>query len=742
MLRKEINKLANSWTFKQAFVLCVLLYLWAMALMSAATSVVNNGAPATASACMFALLLPMFWLLVYRWYHVLSFFRSVRVAVTNMCFLALGAMIGVLIQQEDVSNPTPQGAVQELVALGELQSTDAMTQVSDDARLAYSDFKGFREAEAFFIYHLANNIGLRGLLGFDGEQAGDEEQIQEMLANLDTRLPEIEARFGEEKSIAIRSQSETGLRTRAKNSEIYQLEQRLNDSLFSLFVIADKLDMRRAYRSDWYAMMWTILFFGILSSLLRNGFKFLLKKTKWGFAVTHTGMLLIIIGGLIGRTTEIRGIVELNIGQNKSAYKSWSAEPLSFTYNPTFAEAGDPTFALQLDDFRADQHDVLDIIYVSSDGAGGFRTEFDLDEQPKLRVFEGLKQSYDYPVGNLRGDAAFSLEILEYAAQTTVVREQENVLDTIYLSSDGAGGFRRDTEFGEQPTLRVFEGLKQSYDYPMGDLSGDAAFSLEILEYAAQTTVVREPETLAIISYTELTDTIFTDPAPATIKLKLTGIGEDGKDYSEEVFLHAGGEGDGIPFSYFSDDGTRRIVWLKFHEDRSLIVSYAELADTTFFDPAPATIKLKLTGIGEDGEDYSEEVLLHAGGEGDRTRFDYFSDDGTQRSVVLNFHEDRSPGSMPLEWQSKLSILEFDEDGNAQTVAQGAVRVNDYFVYAGYRFFQTNHNPNDPTYSGIGVVYDPGINWVLWGLYSVMSATAFIFLIRPLIYGSKIRGTK
>jgi hypothetical protein len=600
MLRKEINKLANSWTFKQAFVLCVLLYLWAMALMSAATSVVNNGAPATASACMFALLLPMFWLLVYRWYHVLSFFRSVRVAVTNMCFLALGAMIGVLIQQEDVSNPTPQGAVQELVALGELQSTDAMTQVSDDARLAYSDFKGFREAEAFFIYHLANNIGLRGLLGFDGEQAGDEEQIQEMLANLDTRLPEIEARFGEEKSIAIRSQSETGLRTRAKNSEIYQLEQRLNDSLFSLFVIADKLDMRRAYRSDWYAMMWTILFFGILSSLLRNGFKFLLKKTKWGFAVTHTGMLLIIIGGLIGRTTEIRGIVELNIGQNKSAYKSWSAEPLSFTYNPTFAEAGDPTFALQLDDFRADQHDVLDIIYVSSDGTGGFRQEFDLDKQPQLRVFEGLKQSYDYPIGNLRGDAAFSLEILEYAAQTTVVREQESS---------------------------------------------------------------------AIVSYTELTDTTFFDPAPATIKLKLTGIGEDGENYSEEVFLHAGGDGDGIPFSYFSEDGTRRIVWLKFHEDRS-------------------------------------------------------------------------PGSMPLEWQSKLSILEFDEDGNAQTVAQGAVRVNDYFVYAGYRFFQTNHNPNDPTYSGIGVVYDPGINWVLWGLYSVMSATAFIFLIRPLIYGSKIRGTK
>jgi cytochrome c biogenesis protein ResB len=95
---------------------------------------------------------------------------------------------------------------------------------------------------------------------------------------------------------------------------------------------------------------------------------------------------------------------------------------------------------------------------------------------------------------------------------------------------------------------------------------------------------------------------------------------------------------------------------------------------------------------------------------------------------------------MPLEWQSKLSILEFDEHGHPVEVAGGEVRVNDYFIHGGYRFFQTNHNPNDPTYSGIGVVYDLGLPLVLWGLYCVMFATAFIFLIMPLIKGSKTRG--
>ena len=180
MQRKEINKLANSWTYSKAILGCVTLYLWAEALMASATRVVAGGAPTGASIMMFVLLLPMFWLLVYRWYNCLSFFRSVRVAVVNFSFLALGAMVGVLIQQEDINAPTAVGDVQELVSLGELASIDGVT-VSAGARRAYKHFESFREAESFFLYHLGNNTGFRGFLGFEGDNAGDEEQTQEML---------------------------------------------------------------------------------------------------------------------------------------------------------------------------------------------------------------------------------------------------------------------------------------------------------------------------------------------------------------------------------------------------------------------------------------------------------------------------------------------------------------------------------------------------------------------------------
>lgn len=61
------------------------------------------------------------------------------------------------------------------------------------------------------------------------------------------------------------------------------------------------------------------------------------------------------------------------------------------------------------------------------------------------------------------------------------------------------------------------------------------------------------------------------------------------------------------------------------------------------------------------------------------------------------------------------------------------IRVNDYLTHAGYRFFQTNAIPEVPTYSGIGVVYDPGIPTVLVGMYTIIAGTVLAFLVRPIV---------
>ncbi|HJO26781.1 MAG TPA: hypothetical protein QF730_05995 [Planctomycetota bacterium] len=92
---------------------------------------------------------------------------------------------------------------------------------------------------------------------------------------------------------------------------------------------------------------------------------------------------------------------------------------------------------------------------------------------------------------------------------------------------------------------------------------------------------------------------------------------------------------------------------------------------------------------------------------------------------------------MPFEWRSILSVWQRGAQGEFAQIDLGPpvkreIRVNDYFQHRGYRFFQTNADPSYPTYSGIGVVYDPGIPLVIFGMYTIIVGTVLAFLLWPL----------
>lgn len=111
--------------------------------------------------------------------------------------------------------------------------------------------------------------------------------------------------------------------------------------------------------------------------------------------------------------------------------------------------------------------------------------------------------------------------------------------------------------------------------------------------------------------------------------------------------------------------------------------------------------------------------------------------------AIRFFENDRM---LPFEWRSVLKVHERDEAGRLEEVplgppSQREIRVNDYFHYRGYRFFQTNAIPEIPTYSGVGVVYDPGIPLVLAGMYIVIAGTALAFLVKPIVLARRQRRT-
>jgi len=118
---------------------------------------------------------------------------------------------------------------------------------------------------------------------------------------------------------------------------------------------------------------------------------------------------------------------------------------------------------------------------------------------------------------------------------------------------------------------------------------------------------------------------------------------------------------------------------------------------------------------------------------GDRGASLYVPKDGR---YVVEFFENRS--GFPFEWRSILRVHERDAAGVWREVPRGnerarEIRVNDYFTHAGYRMFQSNALDSDPEYSGIGIVYDPGIPLAMAGMWIVIAGAAFAFLVRPIL---------
>ncbi len=152
--------------------------------------------------------------------------------------------------------------------------------------------------------------------------------------------------------------------------------------------------------------------------------------------------------------------------------------------------------------------------------------------------------------------------------------------------------------------------------------------------------------------------------------------------------------------------------------------------DEHFYSRDPTGGILRVTTDPGTAEERAETIRVAST---DASRANVWSP--ADRRFWLRYYENDEV--FPFEWRSVLSAYEKDAEGRWRKVDAGPerereIRVNDYFVHRGYRFFQTNADPRFPNYSGIGVVYDPGIPLVLFGMYLTIFGTLVAFVARPI----------
>jgi hypothetical protein len=90
----------------------------------------------------------------------------------------------------------------------------------------------------------------------------------------------------------------------------------------------------------------------------------------------------------------------------------------------------------------------------------------------------------------------------------------------------------------------------------------------------------------------------------------------------------------------------------------------------------------------------------------------------------------------PKSFQSHLTVI---EDG--KPVVEKTIVVNDPLSHKGYMFYQANFRKDDPTYSGIQVVRDPGLGVVFVGFVMMSLGVIFIYYIRPRLLAGVPHGT-
>jgi hypothetical protein len=778
---------------------------------------------------LFACLLPLFGIVAFRPKLVFEFFRSVKVGVTNIVLIGLASIFGVLFQQENADRPIPQGAIESLADWAEYGETRPWTEAE---QTAYDYYAGgprsntsFRNAQAFFIYRFFENLGLDSIFNLDPSLDIDYDDVETKLARVEKKLPELEARFGVDFGVALKSQSRTGLITRARNLRIQAVEEKFDDFWWSMFRWANRLDLIRVYKSPWFAFYWYVLFLGVLVNSFRGGWRRNLKPGRWPFLTTHAGILLICIGGQCSRISEQRGILNLNIGRESGSWMPWSNTGPNDTLH---FDQGEVPFKVKLDGFRADLHDVLSVNYVVQKPDGRLDFEFPLDRQPEERMWQGRVLKYDYlrdgdgqlgkpqlrievkqmilqsvrsrtlqmaapgqtsaamarlallnsqgeiireeaplaaevPIPMVHGDSGSRVKLIsvadQAAAQKALVTEVEPRLG--FLQREGAS---REHQFHDVTVGLRFEDETENGVYQVEVLQ---ALPVLRLQEALDDRIVAAPLDRAI----ELTE-----PTNPAVEIEITA--PDGEienrwvleaDLShslpskfsdlrygfywdrwaapaEHRYLLMQSPNGQLWWGEVGQPGSLQVVQsgqvlllgdsqalqiLQALPNASTEIKYTALEGADFFDSAPAAALMAITYPDSQGQMQTIERWMRTKDGQGRFDAEYPGTDGKPRHVVLFFSEQNS--GMPLEWQSKLTIHELDSGtGRYEKTSTGVIRVNDYFYHQGYRFFQTNWDPRDPTYSGIGVVYDPGLVAVLMGFYMVMFGVIAVFLIKPL----------
>ncbi|HKB17210.1 MAG TPA: cytochrome c biogenesis protein ResB, partial [Planctomycetota bacterium] len=194
--------------------------------------------------------------------------------------------------------------------------------------------------------------------------------------------------YGKGPAEAQRKSMLAALSVQEKEKEIGAWIEYYDPQLRKLFAFCEAADLTRVWKSDWFAALNVLLFLCVFSNAFRFGWRAWFTKRRFGFFLAHTGVVLVLLGGLLGRTLEKRGRVDLSTDPGHLKY------PVESKWFRPFKDPAHPLempFTLRLEDFKAEYRTYLQAYFLDPESRRHAAVK-----PPELLVREGMEFPLDF----------------------------------------------------------------------------------------------------------------------------------------------------------------------------------------------------------------------------------------------------------------------------------------------------------------------------------------------------------
>ena len=499
------------------------------------------------------------------------------------------------------------------------------------------------------------------------------------------------------------------------------------------------------------------------------------RLSQWGHLLSHGGVTLVLIGGAIGNLTGFRGFIDIHEGRQER-------QALRMDRGVRLPDRHDLGFGIRLDRFEIDRYEPEYRLYVYERTRRSFRAarSFGIED---VRSFQRVghegaevRLSSVYPDFDLRselqvvenggGVPALRVELPDQAAGPVNLLAGVPGRDALDLAPVGgpllslvwqqpaAQEVARWQEKQEESHVVSFAGPHGHREEVTVEVHGTyvlagGAYRMRVLEYLPDFTF--DPQSRRAFSRSP-------DPSNPALRVALLSEGSVEPEVrwllarAPDLERGHGREATGprLVYRHVPEHrpparrvlvvGETRQVW-EIEDGRVAARHEKQPLDGQTLDIVGEARLTLFPSAEERHEPYSRSdewndpvaaLELRAGGR-EEVETHYLPADHTHplylpdgRTAIL-FGE--KPNSIRA-FRSDLAVIEDGEEAARKTIA-----VNHPLYHRGYHFYQSNYRRDDPTYSGILVVKDPGL-LVAWIGFAVLCiGLVFFHYVRPRLLG-------